>query len=62
MVNRPLFYDTCLVIPNVCHFEIESLRTSHQEVTKTLQKTQTSVFWPGLRRSLEERCLVCVPH
>ena len=38
---------------------LEKLHNAHQGVSKTMLKAQESVYWPGLRRSVEDRCLSC---
>jgi hypothetical protein len=48
------------VIPVALRDEVlKSLHSAHQGVTKTLQKASMSVFWPGLKRRVEEKCLHC---
>ena len=55
-----VFYGPRLVIPNACRAEVvQDLHSGHQGVTKTLQRAKSSVFWPGLRRRIEEKCLSC---
>lgn len=60
IVDGLLFYGSRLVVPSACRSElVESLHAGHQGVTKTLQRARSSVFWPGLRKRLEEKCLSC---
>lgn len=60
VVNGVVFYGARLVIPNILRDEVlGDLHTAHQGVSKTLQRAQSSVFWPGLRRRVEEKCLSC---
>jgi hypothetical protein len=55
-----LFYGCRLVVPNACRAElVNSLHSGHQGVTKTLQRARSSVYWPGLRKRLEEKCMSC---
>jgi len=55
-----VFYGSRLVIPVSLRQEVvASLHSAHQGVTKLLQRASESVFWPGLRRRLEEKCLSC---
>ena len=60
VVDGVVFYGSRLVIPNMLRHEVlRDLHLAHQGVSKTLQKAQTSVFWPGIRRRIEEKCLSC---
>ena len=55
-----LFYGERLVIPTQLRNDVLSqLHMAHQGVTKTLQKAMQSVFWPGLRRRIEDKCQSC---
>lgn len=57
-----LFYVDRLVVPVSLRREVlDQLHVAHQGVTKTLQRAQQAVFWPGLRRRVEDRCLSCEP-
>jgi transposase InsO family protein len=57
-----IFYGSRLVIPVSLRAEVvESLHSAHQGVTKTLQRARESVFWPGLKLRIEEKCLSCLP-
>lgn len=38
---------------------LNALHAAHQGVTKTVQRAQNSVFWPGLRKQIEDRCMSC---
>ena len=58
--NGVIFYGSRLVIPVSLRQEVITLlHSAHQGVTKLLQRASESVFWPGLRRRLEEKCLSC---
>lgn len=60
LVSGVLFYGSRLVIPNSLREEVlRDLHLAHQGVSKTLQRAQNSVFWPGLRKRIEEKCLSC---
>ena len=60
IANGVVFYGSRLVIPVALRCEVlDSLHKAHQGVTKTLQRASTSVFWPGMRRRIEEKCLAC---
>ena len=56
-VNGIVMYASRVVIPTSLRMAVlESLHTAHQGVTKTLQRAQNSVFWPGLRKHVEDKC------
>lgn len=58
--NGLLYYGTRLVIPTASRSDIlNQLHSGHQGATKTLQRARSSVFWPGIRKRVEERCLSC---
>ena len=58
--NGVVFYGKRLVIPVALRDDVsKSSRSAHQGVTKMLQRTEESVFWPGLRSRIEERCISC---
>ena len=60
VVNEVVFYGSRLVIPVSLRNEVVvSLHSAHQGVTKVIQRASNSVFWPGLRKRLEEKCLSC---
>jgi hypothetical protein len=55
-----VMYGSRVVIPTALRSEIlDKLHTAHQGVTKTLQRAQNSVFWPGIRKRVEEKCRSC---
>ena len=59
-VDGLLFYGERLVIPTALRDDVlKQLHEAHQGVTKTLQKAMQSVFWPGLRRRIEDKCQSC---
>lgn len=62
IVNDVVFYGRRLVVPVSLQSEVvDTLHCAHQGVTKTLQRASNSVFWPGLRHRLEEKCRSCEP-
>ena len=57
-----LFYGDRLVIPTSQRSQVlASLHQAHQGVTKMLQRAQTAVFWPGMRRRIEDQASSCEP-
>ena len=55
-----VFYSTRLVIPVSLRQEVlTSLHSAHQGVSKIMQRAVESVYWPGLKSRLEEKCLAC---
>lgn len=55
-----VFYGNRLVIPTALRAEVVSdLHSAHQGVSKTLERATQAVFFPGIRKRLEERCLSC---
>ena len=55
-----VYYGKRLVVPvSKRQSVLEKLHNAHQGVSKTMLKAQESVYWPGLRRSVEDRCLSC---
>ena len=55
-----VFYGNRLVIPAALRQEVlDALHTAHHGVTKTMQRAQESVYWPGIRRQIEDRCIRC---
>ena len=59
-VNGLLFYRNRLVIPTGLRAEVlVSLYKAHQIVTKVLQRAESLVFWPGMRRRVEDQALSC---
>lgn len=59
-VNGVVMYGSRVVVPTALRSDIlDRLHAAHQGVTKTLQRAQNSVFWPGLRKRVEERCQAC---
>lgn len=60
VVDGIVMYSSRVVIPTSLRPSVlESLHAAHQGVTKTLQRAQNSVFWPGLRKHVEDKCLRC---
>lgn len=37
------------------------LHAAHQGVSKIPQRTQISIFWPGLKKHIEDKCMLCGP-
>ena len=61
VVSGVVFYGSRLVIPIALRSEVvDELHKAHQGVTKTLQRAAASVFFPGIRKRLTEKCLSCV--
>lgn len=59
-VDGVVMYGSRVVVPAALRGEVmNKLHTAHQGVTKTLQRAQNSVFWPGLRKRVEEKCMSC---
>ena len=59
-VNGIVMYGARVVIPTSLRLKVlESLHAAHQGLTKTLQRAQNSVFWPGLRKHVEDKCSSC---
>jgi hypothetical protein len=57
-----LFYGNRLVIPVSLQAEVlKSLHKAHQGVTKMLQRAESAVFWPGIRRRVEDQSMACEP-
>jgi hypothetical protein len=62
IVGGVVFYGSRLVVPVSLRNEvIDSLHSAHQGITKTLQRASGAVFWPGLKRRIEDKCLACEP-
>ena len=60
LVDGVVFYGDRLVIPVALRVEVLSaLHQAHQGVTKTLQRACQTVFWPGIKRRIEEMGLAC---
>lgn len=61
-IDGLLFYGSRLVVPNSLRAEVlRSLHKAHQGVTKVLQRAESSVFWPGIRRRVEDTTMACGP-
>ena len=57
-----VFYKDRLVIPGSERAAVlNELHKAHQGITKTLQRAQKTIFWPGIRRHITDRCLSCEP-
>ncbi|CAM1312606.1 Uncharacterised protein r2_g2308 [Pycnogonum litorale] len=55
-----VYYGNRLVIPVAKRSHvIEKLHSAHQGVTKTMLVAKNSVYWPGLCKYIEDKCLSC---
>lgn len=55
-----VMYGSRVVIPcSLRDYVINKLHAAHQGVSKTLQRVQNSVFWPGIKKHVEDKCLSC---
>ena len=56
-----LLYDDHIVIPRSMRLEIlDRIRQGHLGITKCRARARTSVWWPGLSKSIEDMISKCV--
>ena len=64
--NGILLRGNRLIIPSSLRPEIiEKLHSGHQGLTKCQQQAKDSVWWPGIKKDIEEKvskCIVCSKH
>ena len=55
-----VYYGNRLVVPQVKRNEVvEKLHKAHQGVTKTMLTARRCVYWPGMVRHIQDKCLSC---
>ena len=66
IVNGILMRGQRMIIPTtIRELMLSKLHSVHQGVTKCKEPTNQSVWWPGIRKNIEEvayRCLTCCKH
>ena len=55
-----LTYDDCIVIPASMREEIlEGIHRGHQGITKCRERTNLSVWWPGISKEIKSKVRLC---
>ena len=60
VANGIVMHGSRIVIPSSLRAHVTGiLHSGHQGVSKTLQRAYNTVFWPGIKKHKEDKCLSC---